>query len=1055
MFKLNPPEQLNFANPSEWTDWKERFTRFRMASKLDKEDDEKVQISTLIYCMGKESEHIYKSFTFDPVDNKDKFDPVLKKFDEYFIPKRNIVHERANFHHRMQAKGETVEQYVRSLYEQAEYCNFTDKSENIRDQLVIGILDHDLSEKLQQVQDLTLEKAIERTRQSEQVKLQMRDQVAHQHVEAVSHSVHNAGAGTFRGRGQTRGRGNANRGQGQRRGFGRGRGPGRGSFVRQYPRRERCDKCNLNHTADFCFARGKRCRKCHGLDHFAACCKKTVHEVEQFDNHESDDLFLGSVTICSDTEAAWEVNLPILGKKVRFKIDSGADTSVISDHTYASLGKPYLRPASVPLFGPGGKLDCVGVFNAITEFKGQCYQFPVHVVNGTSSNLLSRSTASALGLLVKVDGLESSVFGSIGLLDCEPVKITLRENATPYCLTTARRVPFPLMSKVAAELDRLENEGIIQKVEHPTDWCAPMVPVIKRNGSVRVCVDLQKLNKAVKREHFMLPNLDDISPRLAGSSVFTKLDASSGFHQIPLHANSYELTTFITPFGRYCFKRIPFGITSAPEIFQRKMTELLSGLPGVEVIIDDILVHGSSVAEHDARLEAALRRIHDSGLRLNRDKCEFRKSEVSYFGQVINSNGIQPSPDRVEAIRSMSAPTNVQELRRLVGMVNYLGRFVPDLANIISPMTDLLKSDVVWNWDSAQENAFNDVKNLLTRAPVLTFYDQSKPIVVSADASSYGLGGALFQVENGELRPIAYCSRKLTSAEGHYAQIEKECLAALYACEKFSRYLVGLDSFKLYTDHKPLVPLLNNRDLDRSPIRIQRMLMRLRGYNLVAEHVPGKLLVVPDTLSRQPIAINTSDSAKLVSMVEDIDFYMTVINSVRPIADRRLNDIRDATERDEILQEAMNHTRYGWPQYASQVKPEVRDYFNSRSELSLSSGLLLYRDRIVVPEMLRPDLLQSIHEGHLGLNKCRARAHASVWWPGIAKDIQRMIEKCTFCQTHRPSQRKEPLKVTPLPERPWQKVAADLCELNGKQYLIVTDYYSRFLEIAYLPSITS
>ena len=142
MFKLNPPEQLNFANPSEWTDWKERFTRFRMASKLDKEDDEKVQISTLIYCMGKESEHIYKSFTFDPVDNKDKFDPVLKKFDEYFIPKRNIVHERANFHHRMQAKGETVEQYVRSLYEQAEYCNFTDKSENIRDQLVIGILDH-------------------------------------------------------------------------------------------------------------------------------------------------------------------------------------------------------------------------------------------------------------------------------------------------------------------------------------------------------------------------------------------------------------------------------------------------------------------------------------------------------------------------------------------------------------------------------------------------------------------------------------------------------------------------------------------------------------------------------------------------------------------------------------------------------------------------------------------------------------------------------------------------------------------------------------------------
>ena len=243
--------------------------------------------------------------------------------------------------------------------------------------------------------------------------------------------------------------------------------------------------------------------------------------------------------------------------------------------------------------------------------------------------------------------------------------------------------------------------------------------------------------------------------------------------------------------------------------------------------------------------------------------------------------------------------------------------------------------------------------------------------------------------------------------------------------------------------------------MDRSPIRIQRMLMRLRWYNLVAEHVPGKLLLFRTLYRVQPNAINASDSAKLVSMVEDIDFYTTVINSARPIADRRLCDIRDATERDEILQEAMNHTRYGWPQYASQVKLEVRDYFNSRSELSLSSRLLLYIDRIVVPEMLRPELLQSIHEGHLGLNKCRPRAHASVWWPGIGKDIQRMIEKCTFCQTHRPSQRKKPLKVTPLPDRPWQNVAADRCELNGKQYLVVIDYYSRFLEIAYLPSITS
>lgn len=325
------------------------------------------------------------------------------------------------------------------------------------------------------------------------------------------------------------------------------------------------------------------------------------------------------------------------------------------------------------------------------------------------------------GLIQKIDSIEPSLFGSFGLVKCEPVRITLTEGAKPYCLTTARRIAFPLMPKVEAELNRLEKEGIIEKVEKPTDWCAPMVPVLKKNGNVRICVDLEKLNEAVKREHFMLPNLDDISPRLAGSTLFSKLDASSGFYQIPLHPDSCELTTFITPMGRYCFRRVPFGITSAPEIFQPKMTDLLRGIEGVEVIIDDILIHGKTRKEHDRRLDTVLRRIQDSGLKLNREKCEFRKIEIEYFGHNISSEGIQPSSSRVDAIRQIETPTNLTELRRFIGMVNYLGRFIPDLASVISPMTDLLKSGNAWLWDQAQANAFSRVKELLTCAPVLTF----------------------------------------------------------------------------------------------------------------------------------------------------------------------------------------------------------------------------------------------------------------------------------------------------------------------------------------------
>lgn len=230
----------------------------------------------------------------------------------------------------------------------------------------------------------------------------------------------------------------------------------------------------------------------------------------------------------------------------------------------------------------------------------------------------------------------------------------------------------------------------------------------------------------------------------------------------------------------------------------------------------------------------------------------------------------------------------------------------------------------------------------------------------------------MFQQEGNDLKPIAYCSRKPTSADEKYAQIEKECLAALWAYERFSRYLVGLHSFKLLTDHKPLVPLMNMQDLDKVPIRCQRMLMRLRGYNFKAEHVPGKHLVVPDTLSRSPL--NVSDS----SFVAEIACHIESLEC-RPIADRRLEQIRIATENDGTIQEAIRHTQDGWPKNVNCVRPELKNLFASRSELSILHGLLLYRDRIAIPESLRSEILDSIHEGHFGLAKCRARAQSTVW----------------------------------------------------------------------------
>lgn len=638
------------------------------------------------------------------------------------------------------------------------------------------------------------------------------------------------------------------------------------------------------------------------------------------------------------------------------------------------------------------------------------------------------------------------LFGEIGCLNCKPIKIELKPDAQPYSLATPRRVPFPLMQKVDEELQRMQSMQIIREVTQPTDWCAPMVPVVKKNGKVRICVDLKRLNKGVKREKFILPTLEDVAVKLTGAKVFSTLDASSGFWQIPLDYSSSILTTFITPRGRFCFQRLPFGITSAPEIFQREMTKLLEGHEGCVVVMDDVLVYGRDQETHDRNLEAILQTIQESGLKLNKEKCHFSKKELVFFGHIISGDGVKPDPDKVKAITDLPCPKDITQLRQVLGMVNYLGKFLPDLSTVLHPLNELLKKDSAWLWDTQQQQAFNNIKTMLSSAPVLAFYDVTKPTIVSADASSFGLGATLLQTHDDKLLPVAFCSRTLSSAELKYSQIEKECLAAVWACERLACYLLGLAEFTLQTDHKPLVPLINTYDLDKTPLRCQRLLMRLMRFNVKAVHVPGKSLVVADALSRNPLTgTGVSDTEVAVRA------YVEAVIQAKPISEAKLDAIREATSTDPMMREVMRFVNDGWPHH---VPSELKAYHAERASLSRADGLLLHGDRIVIPTAQRREILVRLHEGHLGLNKCRERAKMSVWWPGIGKDLQTKISQCAFCHEHRPTQRKEPLITTPLPPSPWHTIGADLCEYGGKNYLVVVDYYSRDIEIAHL-SLTS
>ncbi|XP_030578829.1 uncharacterized protein K02A2.6-like [Archocentrus centrarchus] len=707
------------------------------------------------------------------------------------------------------------------------------------------------------------------------------------------------------------------------------------------------------------------------------------------------------------------------------------------------------------VISPGGEVQCVGEFLATTQFKGQKYRFWVTVIKGPyAHNLLGGSVARRMGLVKRIDNIDTDlledVFGEIGLLKCDPVKIELKANAEPYSLTTPRRVPFPLLAKVETELKRMLALGIIEEVTEPTDWCAPMVPVEKKNrDQVRVCVDLKRLNKAVKRERYILPTLEDIAPKLAGAKVFSTLDASCGFWQIPLDAGSRRLTTFITPLGRFCFRRLPFGITSAPEIFQRQLSTLLNDHKGVVVVMDDILVYGATKEDHDNCLNAVLKTVKDSGLKLNKAKCHFSKSETRYFGHIISAEGIKPDPTKVEAITRMQSPTNVEELRQVLGLINYVGGFLPGLSTKLHPITSLLRKENKWVWDEPQEQAFTAVKAMLVSAPALAYYDANRKTVISADASSYGLGAALLQQHEDGLKPVAFCSRTLSDAERRYSQIEKECLAGVWACERFARYVQGMDSFRLQTDHKPLVPLINTYDLDKAPPRCQRLLMRLLRFNVEAEHVPGKQLVVADTLSRRPqkhVSDETTDHV--------VQAHVESIVANAPVSSERLSKIRVATQLDDELQQITGFIRNGWPP-KTRLSPHLHRYYSARAHLSETDGLVLYQDRLVIPAAQRAEVLADLHKGHQGLTRCRARARMAVWWPSISAEIKQTVSSCKFCIENKPTQRREPLLTTPLPEGPWQRIATDLCEFEGQNYLIVTDYYSRDIEIARLPSISS
>ena len=935
---------------------------------------------------------IYSNFVRENEGDRDKIAVVEETFLAHCAPLTSRHFNRHLFIDRKQQEGETVDEICSAQKTLAKNCDLGDKEESwITSMLVLGLKDQSSKERLME-REQNLEKTLTAARIAETSK---------QHMKSLKDEESNVE-----------------------------RVDSVGDPVRKHQGGLACRNCGILHGKGFCPAAGQQCHKCKKLNHFARMCrtsggqKKRVNTVDDYDS-DTESMFIGAVNSGAQD---WMETVDFGSVKEVFKLDTGAQCNVLPKTVYDKI-------TTMPLLPSLARLE---------SYSKTCIK---PVVDGSYTPLLGRESCEQLGLVQRI-----STIGSKGILDefpevfqglgCLPGKyhISVDPSVQPV-VHPPRRIPHSKRDPLKKELDRMENVGIIEKVplNEPADWVSSLVCVDKPDGSIRVCLDPRDLNRAIKREHYPLPLVEDITSSCAGATLFSTLDAEKAFYQIQLDEESSRLLTFNTPFGRYRYLRMPMGIKSAPEVYQRRMEQVFEGIQGVKVIMDDIITYGSNQEEHDTRLRDVLERARDNNLRLKKSKCHIQKEEVKFHGHIFTRDGLKPDAEKVRAVVDMPRPTDKAGVQRLLGMVNYVSKFIPNMSDLTSPLRQLLHQDVEWHWEGQHETGFEKVKKALARSPVLGYYDAKKELTLQVDASSTGLGAALIQ----EGQPIAYASKALPPTQQNYAQIEKELLAVVFWCVKFGEYIVGRD-VTIETDHKPLESIIK-KPLYASPLRLQRMLVQLQRYpeiNLVYKQ--GTSLHLADALSRAHLEEQLTNAEQLdINLVEHM------------ISDMQLVRFAEETKQDEILPDLQRVILSGWPATRSQVPAKLQEFWNYRDELTVGHGLVLKGQKIFVPKPLREEMLERLHEGHLGINKTLMKARDVLFWPEMAAEITEKVKKCPVCLENRPCQQSEPLKSHEIPPLPWAKVGTDLLHKNGRNYLVTIDYYSKWPEPTLLNSMTS
>ena len=1020
----------------EWTSYTERLQQYFTAN--DIKTAEKQRAILLSVC-GATTYQLIRNYTFQQ---------LVQLVQSHRTPPPSVTVQRFTFNTRSQKEGETVAQFVAELRRLSEHCHFEATLDDmLRDRLVCGVRDVQVQRRLLAEPRLTFKKAFELSQSAEAAEKNAR----------VLQSSQKPKATALVGYHQS----------------GRPKGP-----TPSAP----CYRCgDRQHSAQDCRFKTAECHHCKKKGHIAKVCRSKeqkghaqkarstakppaapTHRV--CDEAEEEDSPYSLYKVTARTAAPILATVTVNGVNLTMEVDTGASLSLISETTYNQLwdsDRPQLQPTEKVLSTYTGEtLTVLGSLQVAVQYGAQKSELELLVVAEGGPSLMGRDWLLAIKLdwnklhhletpsaLQDVLQKHATVFKEeLGKVRGVTAKIHVDPSATPrFC--KPRTVPYALRSRVEQELDRLERDDIIQPVEF-SEWAAPIVPVVKTDGSIRICGDYKvTVNQAAKRDTYPLPKVDDLFASLAGGNTFTTLDLAHAYQQIPLDDESKKLVCINTHKGLYVYNRLPFGVASAPSIFQCIMEGILHGIEHVSVYLDDILITGQSEGEHLQRLDEVLTRLETAGLRLRQNKCTFMQSSVEYLGHRISGDGLHPTPDKIRAIVEAPAPTNVSQLRAFLGLVNYYSKFLPSLSSVLAPLYRLLRKNSHWSWGPAEDKAFQAAKAGLTSTSVLTHYDPAKDLFLDCDASPYGVGAVLSHgMEDGSKKPIAYASRSLNLAEKRYSQLDKEGLTIVFGVKKFHHYLFGRN-FTIFSDHKPLQHLF----AETRPIpplasaRIQRWALTLSAYDYKIVYRPGTEMTNADLLSRLPLPeapVSVPLPGETVLLMETL--HTSPISAVQ---------LKNWTARDPVLSWILETVRMGW----HHLQGAAFQPFNRRGEeLSVQDGCLLWGSRLVIPESAQQRVLDELHAGHPGVSRMKSIARSVVWWPGIDGEIETKVHGCSECQKNQKAPTAAPMHPWEWPARPWTRIHIDYAgPFLGKMFLVVVDAHSKWLEVEIVPAATS